>query len=341
MKFDHKTKIRCKFCGMKFMPQKLKYNLTTKMILETDLMLKHVGIDMKFIERPDLKHTDSSVLYLPFRVCEDCYLLFETLNEIKNFQIQIGNFFRIPVNDLNFGVEIHKKKTERLNVNDLVKTLDTELIKKAGLSFLKQSVIRKREEKPGKNYLYRFMFMINDIILSEGVPIPDEELYLIYHFFGNWYKIRLNEYHPSLDYFNVNVSKLFYLICDETYGFIEYIDKNKYIPIKIGHFVENPQKLKDQETAKIFKKKIIIEDLDICTNIDEFVEFCGVEICCSAARYADKNRNTMNGLLFKEKKPHYVGKLRCLMRISKEKEIEVDNVNCTRHLNVIINYLIF
>ena len=58
MKFDHKTKIRCKFCGMKFMPQKLKYNLTTKMILETDLMLKHVGIDMKFIERPDLKHTD-------------------------------------------------------------------------------------------------------------------------------------------------------------------------------------------------------------------------------------------------------------------------------------------
>lgn len=385
MKFDHKTKIRCKFCGMKFEPKKLKYNLTTKMILETDLMLKHVGIDMKFIERPDLKHTDSSVIYLPFRVCEDCYLLFETMNEIKNSQIQIGNYFRIPVNDLNFGIEIHRKidmeseERKKKNLEDLIKSFDGDFIKKAGSNLLNFGTLNKNgnplgfnnlnlngnnpnlnsnnfstdennnynggesslasnkknsPKKFGKNFLYRFMFVITDIILNEDMKLPDEKLYIIYYFFGKWYKIRLTDYYENLDYFNVNFSKIFYIICDENYGFIEYIDKNKSIDIKIGHFVEDPVKLKDQENAKLFKKEIIIEDLDTFTNIEDFVEYCGVQIECSAVRYADNNRNTMNGLLFKEDKPHYVGKLRCLMRVNKEKEIELENVKCTKHCNV-------
>jgi hypothetical protein len=328
------------------MPQKLKYNLTTKMILETDIMLKHVGIDMKFIERPDLKHTDSSVIYLPYRVCEDCYLLFETMNEIKNSQIQIGNFFRIPVNDLNFGVEIYKKNNdidlieEEINkkcVEILLKNCGRNSITCFAKKFLQSSeeeLTKKNINKIPCNYLYRFMFMINDIILNEEVIFPDEKLYIIFNLFGNWYKVKLEEYYPSLDYFNVNFSKIYYLICDEHYGFINYIDKNKSLQIKIGHFVEDPVKLKDQETAKIFKREIIIEDLDIFTNIHEFVEFCSTEIDCTAVRYADNNRNTMNGLLFKEDKPHYVGKLRCLIRVSKEKEIQLENINHTKHFNV-------
>jgi len=79
------------------------------MILETDIMLKLVGINVNFIERPDLKHMDSSIIYLPYRVCEDCYLLFETMNEVKNNQIEIANYFKIPVDHVNFGVEIYSK----------------------------------------------------------------------------------------------------------------------------------------------------------------------------------------------------------------------------------------
>ena len=95
-KFDYQTKIKCKFCGINYSSQKLKYKLTTKMILETDKMIKHVQFDkVKFnvTDRADLKHTDYSMIYLLYRVCEDCYLLFETLNDFKNYQIEIANFF--------------------------------------------------------------------------------------------------------------------------------------------------------------------------------------------------------------------------------------------------------
>jgi hypothetical protein len=75
------------------------------MIIETENMLKHVEfIRVKFnvLDRPDLRHTYYSMIYLPYRVCEDCYLLFETLNDIKDYQIEIANLFKIPVDRINF-----------------------------------------------------------------------------------------------------------------------------------------------------------------------------------------------------------------------------------------------
>ena len=50
------------------------------------------------------------MIYLPYRVCEDCYLLFETLNAIKNYQIDIANLFRNPVNKVNFGFGFYTKE---------------------------------------------------------------------------------------------------------------------------------------------------------------------------------------------------------------------------------------
>ena len=41
-RFDYQTKIKCKFCGVEYSKQKLKYKLTTKMILETDKMLQQI-----------------------------------------------------------------------------------------------------------------------------------------------------------------------------------------------------------------------------------------------------------------------------------------------------------
>ena len=44
-KFDYQNKIKCKLCGIDYSLKKLKYTLTTKMILETDKMVKHVQFD--------------------------------------------------------------------------------------------------------------------------------------------------------------------------------------------------------------------------------------------------------------------------------------------------------
>ena len=48
-RFDYQTKIKCKFCGVEYSKQKLKYKLTTKMILETDKMLQHVDSETNLI----------------------------------------------------------------------------------------------------------------------------------------------------------------------------------------------------------------------------------------------------------------------------------------------------
>lgn len=343
------------------------------MILETDIMLKHVGINMNFIERPDLKHTDSSIIYLPYRVCEDCYLLFETMNEVKNSQIEIANYFRVPVDHVNFGIEIYSKpkylnknieeekdsinlfnpnnimersksikrlnpnKNENLNLQANNKNLSDENANSEATN----PYLISSPAKDQKNYLYRFLIMFTDILWNESIQVPEKDLYIIFNLFGYWYKIKLNEYYPSLDYFNINFFKMFYVICDENYGFIDYIDKNRQLLVKIGYFNEDPNKQKELDLVKIFKKEIIIEDLDICTNYDEFVTFCSVELSLNAVRYADKYRNTLNGLLFKEDKPHYVGKLRCLIRVNKEREIDDENINCRNHFNVSLFLIIF
>lgn len=345
------------------MPRKLKHSLTTKMILETDVMLKHVGINLNFIDRPDLKHIDSSVIYLPYRVCEDCYTLFETMNDVKNCQISIANFFKVPVDPINFGVEIYakdncqEKKEEIKSYNALLNSLrlspnEKEMFENNKVNVDKESADKfsrlfehldkvgseypkeQKGEKEKKNFLFRFLVMFTDILWNENIPIPDKELYLVFFIFGNWYKMKITEYYQEIDYFNINFFKMFYIICDETHGFVEYIDKNRQFLVKIGYFNEDPKRKKELELIKIFKKDITIEDTYMCNNYEEFVPFCSVELSLNAVRYADKYRNTLNGLLFKEDKPHYVGKLRCVIRVNKEKQIDVEKLNYRKHHNV-------
>jgi len=61
----------CKLCGVYFKLNKLKYSLSIAMILETDKILKNIGVKLNIIDRIDLKHKDTTFLYLPHRVCEE------------------------------------------------------------------------------------------------------------------------------------------------------------------------------------------------------------------------------------------------------------------------------
>lgn len=56
-------------------------------------------------------------------------MLYESLNEIKVHQFQIANFFRNPVNEVNFGVNYHKKDKNKDNLLGLDdKKLSLELL---------------------------------------------------------------------------------------------------------------------------------------------------------------------------------------------------------------------
>ena len=363
-KFDYQNKIKCKLCGIDYSQKKLKYSLTTKMILETDKMLKHVQfekIKFKVIDRPDLKHTDYSMIYLPYRVCEDCYLLFETLNDIKNYQIEIANLFRNPVDKVNFGFGFYTKEINDENKvqltnkqQDKIKKLNTEIdnLNKEEededdlLVRPKTSSSNNTEEnidvienmteninsnnndyikKSKMNNLYRILIMFNDIIWSDQkIKLPDKKLFLVYSFLGNEYKIpiKLQPYTNKLDYSLINFYKIYHIICTEPEGFIKWVEKNRYMEVKIGYFETSEEETKKKDVKKLLRKDIIIEDDNICDDeIGNFVSFATVDLSTQGLKYGTNYRNNLNGLLFKRDEPHYVGKLRCIIRIHKVKEI--------------------
>ena len=366
-KFDYQNKIKCKLCGIDYSQKKLKYSLTTKMILETDKMLKHVQFEkvkFKVIDRPDLKHTDYSMIYLPYRVCEDCYLLFETLNDIKNYQIEIANLFRNPVDKVNFGFGFYTKEITYENKVQLtskqqekIKQLNTEIEnlnkeedendliirpKTNSSNNIDEILDENNENMPPElnntetnnnyykkskiNNLYRILIVFNDIIWSDqNIKLPEKNLFLLYSFLGNEYKIpiKLQPYTNKLDYSLINFYKIYHIICTEPEGFIKWVEKNRYMEVKIGYFETTEEETKKKDVKKLLRKDIIIEDDDICDEdeIANFVPFATVDLSTQGLKYGTNYRNNLNGLLFKRDEPHYVGKLRCIIRIHKVKEI--------------------
>ena len=400
-KFDYQNKIKCKLCGIDYSKKNLKYSLTTKMILETDNMLKHVQferVQFNIVDRPDLKHTDFSMIYLPYRVCEDCYLLFETLNGIKNYQIDIANLFRNPVNKVNFGFGFYTKeiifedKVELTKVQqNKIKMLNTEIdnlnkeedeeddivgIKnktnssnniseedneeneeeneeinkkenqeiKINKENEKKEVNKQEKEtmnKKGKiNNLYRILIIFNDIIWTEqNIKLPKKDLFLVYTFLGNYYKIPLNidQFTKDLDYTLINFYKIYHIICTEPDGFIKWVEKNRYMEVKIGHFETSDEAKKKTEVKNILKRNIVIQDNDICEDIQNFVPFATVDLSTQGLKYGTNYRNNLNGLLFKRDEPHYVGKLRCVIRISKVKKIkDITKYKLKNYFNLLI-----
>ena len=450
-RFDYQNKIKCKLCGIDYNKKELKYELTTKMIMETENMLKHVEFNkVKFnvLDRPDLRHTYYSMIYLPYRVCEDCYLLFETLNDIKDYQIEIANFFRIPVDRINFCFNYYtqikedktkvkltqkeldnierlnseisnmnlktdeyneenneydyndfKKKKKRgkknvvenedinnetdeqkrnffnnnINTNNngtdeqdqinsneninlkninkenpkkiknkktLQKNLSTGMIqdvpKKKSLGEI--SLTKSAEFKKPLN-LYQILIMFNDVIWNNIDQIPTEDLYIVYNFLGNSYKIPIiiEQYSKDLDYTIINYQKIYHIITTEPEGFINFVEKNRYMEVKLGTFEQIDEEIRNKEVEKLLRKNIVIEDQDICRENEKFKPFAGLDLSIMGLKYGTNYRNNLNGLLFKKDKPYYIGKLRCVIRIHKVKEIsDVNKYILNEYYNLLI-----
>ena len=454
-KFDYQNKIKCKLCGIDYNKKELKYELTTKMIMETENMLKHVEFNkVKFnvLDRPDLRHTYYSMIYLPYRVCEDCYLLFETLNDIKEYQIEIANLFRIPVDRINFCfnyyTQIKEDKTKvkltqrelynidrlnseisNMNLNDeYQENNNTDFEYNSGPKRRKETGIVENEEmhyesntieEQKRNYfnnnlsnnnnaleedqikikdnnaekaqrskkktllknystgmnpdflekekqrmnlmnnrqsldennltksaeikkplnLYQILIMFNDIIWNDIAQIPIEDLYIVYTFLGNSYKIpiKIEQYSKDLDYTIINYQKIYHIITTEPEGFINFVEKNRYMEVKLGTFEKIEEEIRNKEVQKLLRKNIVIEDQDICSENEKFKPFAGLDLSIMGLKYGTNYRNNLNGLLFKKDKPYYIGKLRCVIRIHKVKEIaDINKYMLNEYYNLLI-----
>jgi len=105
--------------------------------------------------------------------------------------------------------------------------------------------------------------------------------------------------------------------------------------VKLGYFKAYDLKEENEKTLIEIKKqnKITYDDTDLCDNMQKFVEFASVELSMNSLKCGAKYRNTLNGLLFKKTKPHYVGKIKIAIRISEEKATSKDlyKLNLTKY----------
>ena len=118
---------------------------------------------------------------------------------------------------------------------------------------------------------------------------------------------------------------------------MKWVEKNRYMEVKIGYFEISEEETKKKDVKKLLIKDIIIEDGDICDEIDNFVSYATVDLSTQGLKYGTNYRNNLNGLLFKKDEPHYVGKLRCIIRIHKVKEIpDIRKYKTHKYLNLFI-----
>ena len=182
--------------------------------------------------------------------------MFETTHDIKTYQIEIANFFRNPVDPINFGMHYYLddknkenplKKDEKEILNKIIEAKKKEKKDKPNTTkkTIKSTLEDKYdapEEEPNQDSqtpiinsaeldlnkrLYRMLFMFSDFLWNKAVEVPKEKLFLIFNFLGNNYKVKLGTHYERLHYFDVDFFKIFYIITDEQRGFNDYVEKNK------------------------------------------------------------------------------------------------------------------
>jgi hypothetical protein len=244
----------------------------------------------------------------------------------------------LPINDSN---KIYNENEEKININNnrnkniiVNKTRNLKIFRKNfscqqiqnsknnNVTAFNDSNISSNEIKKPMN-LYRILIMFNDLLWNNIEHIPKEDLFIVYSFLGNNYKIplKIESYIKDLDYTIINFQKIYHIICTEPEGFINFVEKNRYMEVKLGTFEKTEEETKKKEVKKLLRKDITIEDQDIVGPNELFIPFAGLDLSIQGLKYGTNYRNNLNGLLFKKDKPYYIGKLKCVIRIHKVKEI--------------------
>ena len=88
---------RCRLCQIAYPMTALTHEMTLKMINETDTHLRSRGIMIKWLDRAEYKHCDMATIYQSYRVCKNCYRLYELTEEMRELVYKFSVGMGIPV----------------------------------------------------------------------------------------------------------------------------------------------------------------------------------------------------------------------------------------------------
>lgn len=162
---------RCRLCQVYYPMSLLPHQLTIKMITETDQHLRERGVMIQWLDRAEYRHSGHATIYQNYRVCKDCYNLYELTEELREIQKVFSEVFSIPikVKDVDYAKMPDEWKFESdvaVKINsDKPKTVIDESRESKPMKLFRMLIILLDFNEP-KSYLngsYEFQFSFIDI----------------------------------------------------------------------------------------------------------------------------------------------------------------------------------
>ncbi|EGR32819.1 lmbr1-like conserved region family protein, putative, partial [Ichthyophthirius multifiliis] len=90
---------QCKYCETILPEIELTQKMTLKMIIQTDKHLMHRNKNFQWLQRSDIKHIDTPLLYQEHKVCHPCYKLYTETEKLIQYEYNFAKILGIPCNE--------------------------------------------------------------------------------------------------------------------------------------------------------------------------------------------------------------------------------------------------
>jgi LMBR1 domain-containing protein 1 len=200
-KFEGMKVVQCKYCEEFYPTDQMNHKMTLKMLMQTDKHLMHRGETFEWLNRSDIKHIDTTLLFQEHKVCKCCYKLYQATEKLRAVEFQFARVLGIPV---SLETRSDQVSITSFNIPDYVEhekksvplEADEEADPKASLMLLNNEALLSDNKKRAA-FIPRYRMMVYIRMLYD-IPKDLEgtkHYYIDYSIFDirQKYKIELNQ----------------------------------------------------------------------------------------------------------------------------------------------------
>ena len=210
---------RCRLCQVYYPMTLLPHQLTIKMITETDQHLRERGVMIQWLDRAEYRHSGHATIYQNYRVCSDCYSLYELTEELKEIQRVLSEALSIPLKVKE--VDMSKMPDDWKFESKIALVINSDKPK---------TVIEEaRESKPMK--LFRMLIVLKDFNEPKQYLSGQYDLSFTNFDFHQHYKI---EFPGKGEKVKIEKLKMFQFFVNSRKEFKNYLNENHLITITLS-----------------------------------------------------------------------------------------------------------
>ena len=210
---------RCRLCQVYYPMSLLPHQLTIKMITETDQHLRERGVMIQWLDRAEYRHSGHATIYQNYRVCKDCYNLYELTEELKEIQQIFGEVFSIPPKEKE--TDYAKMPGEWKFESETAVLVNTEKPKTV--------IDESRESKPMK--LFRMLVIMQDFNEPHNDLIGSYDLQFTNFEISQTYKI---DFPGNRQQGRIKKFKMYQFFVNSRTEFKNYLKENSIMEVKIS-----------------------------------------------------------------------------------------------------------